>query len=141
MDNDIQLEIEKIRASVETALSENPTLESLNSTRVAVFGKKGAMTGLQKMLGRLTPQERPAAGKMINTAKTEFQNKLEAAIAELEQRRMTEIELHDRVDVTQPSRGRTLGAFHPVVQVTMDVLEVLEALVLRSRQIFSTLRR
>ncbi len=128
MDNDIQLEIEKIRASVETALSENPTLESLNSTRVAVFGKKGAMTGLQKMLGRLTPQERPAAGKMINTAKTEFQNKLEAAIAELEQRRMTEIELHDRVDVTQPSRGRTLGAFHPVVQVTMDVLEVLEAL-------------
>ncbi|MGI6076148.1 MAG: phenylalanine--tRNA ligase subunit alpha, partial [Pyramidobacter sp.] len=117
MDNNISLEIEKIRASVEAALNESATLESLNNARVAIFGKKGAMTSLQRLLGKLSPQNRPAAGKLINTAKTEFQSKLEAAIETLERRRLTELELRDRVDVTQPSRGRAAGALHPVVQV------------------------
>lgn len=128
MDNNISLEIEKIRACVDAALNDGATLESLNSARVSVFGKKGAMTGLQRLLGKLSSQDRPAAGKLINTAKTEFQAKLDAAIEALERRRLTELELRDRVDVTQPSRGRAAGAPHPVVQVTMDVLEVLEAL-------------
>lgn len=128
MNSEITLEIEKIRADLDAALNSGATLESLNSTRVAVFGKKGAMTGLQRMLGKLSSAERPAAGKVINEAKTEFQSKLDSAIEKLEQQRMTELELRDRVDVTQPSRGRPLGAIHPVMQAMMDVLEVLEGL-------------
>lgn len=128
MSSEIALEIEKIRAVVESALKDGATLESLNDCRIAVFGKKGAMTGLQKMLGKLSPQERPEAGKIINGAKAEFQGKLDEAIETLERRRLTEMELRDRVDVTQPARGRAYGGVHPVVQVTMEVLEVLEGL-------------
>ncbi|WP_462363843.1 tRNA ligase subunit PheS family protein, partial [Pyramidobacter porci] len=128
MSSEIALEIEKIRAVVESALKDGATLESLNDCRIAVFGKKGAMTGLQKMLGKLSPQERPEMGKIINGAKAEFQGKLDEAIETLERRRLTEMELRDRVDVTQPARGRAYGGVHPVVQVTMEVLEVLEGL-------------
>lgn len=128
MSSEIALEIEKIRGTIESALKDGATLESLNDCRIAVFGKKGAMTGLQKMLGKLSPQERPEAGKIINGAKDEFQSKLDEAIEKLERQRLTEMELRDRVDVTQPARGRACGGAHPVVQVTMDVLEVLEGL-------------
>lgn len=128
MGNDIALEIEKIRETVNKAVAESKDLESLNNCRVAVFGKKGAMTSLQRMLGKLPSQERPAMGKIINAAKTELQGKLDAALAQVHARMMTEKELLDHVDVTQPSRGRTFGGIHPVVQVTMDVLEVLEGL-------------
>ena len=128
MSSEIALEIEKIRAVVESVLKDGATLESLNDCRIAVFGKKGAMTGLQKMLGKLSPQERPEMGKIINGAKVEFQSQLDEAIETLERRRLTEMELRDRVDVTQPFRGRAYGGAHPVVQVTMDVLEVLEGL-------------
>lgn len=128
MSSEIALEIQKISALVDAAVCEGATLDSLNACRVSVFGKKGAMTGLQRMLGKLSAQERPEAGKIINAAKTELQGKLDAAIAEAQARLMTEKELLDRVDVTQPSRGHALGGIHPVVQVTMDVLEVLEGL-------------
>lgn len=128
MDNAFALEIEKIRSVVDAALNESATLESLNECRVAVFGKKGAMTGLQKQLGKMSPEDRPKAGQIINSAKREMMSRLEAAIADLESKKRTEQELRDFVDVTQPSRSRPLGGLHPVVQVTMDVLEVLEGL-------------
>ena len=126
--NAIALEIEKIHSVVDAAVTAGATLESLNECRVAVFGKKGAMTQLQKMLGKLSPQERPEMGKLINSARDEMQKKLDSAIEEQERKNMVEAELRDFVDVTQPARGRSYGGIHPVVQVTFDVLEVLEGL-------------
>ena len=49
MSNDIALEIEKIRGLVSSYLKDGASLESLNECRVTVFGKKGAMTNLQKI--------------------------------------------------------------------------------------------
>ena len=128
MSSEIALEIETIRAQVEAAVAEGATLESLNDCRVAVFGKKGAMTGLQRMLGKLSAAERPEAGKIINAAKTELTAKLDAAIEKCERAAQTAAEMRVLIDVTQPASGRPLGGFHPVVQVMMDVLEVLEGL-------------
>ncbi len=128
MSSEIALEIEKIRGMVDKAVSGEPSLESLNECRVAVFGKKGAMTGLQRMLGKLSSGQRPYFGKIINAAKAELTDKLERAIEDCESRRLTEAEMRDRVDVTQPAAGRPMGGIHPVMQVMMDVLEVLEGL-------------
>lgn len=128
MNTDIAQEIQKIREQAEKTLAGNPTLETLNALRITIFGKKGAMTALQRRLGKLSAAERPAAGKIINSAKAELQTKLDTAIAALESERLTQLELRDHIDVTQPSRGRRIGGIHPVVQVTMDVLEVLEGL-------------
>lgn len=128
MGSEIAREIEKIRGTVGNALKDGATLESLNACRVAVFGRKGAMTGLQRMLGRLAPQERPEAGKIINSAKAQIQAELDGAVERLKRQRLTELELRNCVDVTQPASGRPYGGVHPVVQVTLDVLEVLEGL-------------
>ena len=128
MSSEIALEIEKIRGLVVEAVKTGTTLELLNECRVAVFGKKGAMTGLQRMLGKLSAAERPEAGKIINAAKVELTSMLDTAIEACERKLLTEAEMRDRVDVTQPASGRPLGGFHPVMQVMMDVLEVLEGL-------------
>lgn len=128
MSSEISLEIERIRALVDAAAAPGATLESLNDCRVAVFGKKGAMTGLQRMLGQLSSGQRPHAGKIINAAKVELQAKLDNAIADCRRALQNEAELRDRVDVTQPAGGRPLGGIHPVMQVMMDALEVLEGL-------------
>ena len=44
-------------------------LSSLDQVRVDFLGKKGQLTGLLKTLGKLSPDERPAAGAKINEAK------------------------------------------------------------------------
>ena len=48
--------------------------------RVALLGKKGSLTGVLRGLGALSPEERPAAGKVSN----EVRVALEAALAERE---------------------------------------------------------
>jgi phenylalanyl-tRNA synthetase alpha chain len=64
-------------------------------------------------------EEKPAAGKLINIAKTE----LEAALAA----RREELELasalpKEPTDFTAPGRRRTLGKLHPLTQVTDDIV-------------------
>lgn len=117
--------IDKLREEMQSLLANDPGLDKLDEARVKFFGKKGAMTQLQKMLGKMAPEDRPAAGKIINTAKDELTSMLDRAISEKARQAMDEAERQDRVDVTQPSCGRPWGSSHPVVQVTFDVLKVL----------------
>jgi phenylalanyl-tRNA synthetase alpha chain len=72
-----------------------------------------------KQLGSLPKQEKPAAGKAINTAKLE----LEAALTS----RRSELELQaalpkEPTDFTLPGRRRVLGKLHPLTQVTEDIV-------------------
>jgi phenylalanyl-tRNA synthetase alpha chain len=72
-----------------------------------------------KQLGSLSKEEKPAAGKAINTAKTD----LEAALAN----RRSDLELKSALpkeptDFTLPGRRRVLGKLHPLTQVTEDIV-------------------
>lgn len=60
------------RILVESALSaiaDSSDEKSLDQLRVDFLGKKGSLTELLKGLGKLAPEERPAAGEKINLAK------------------------------------------------------------------------
>src|SRR5258705_9234 len=75
--------------------------------------------GLMKQLGTVPKEEKPAAGKAINSAKAE----LEAALAE----RRSELELkaalpQEPTDFTLPGRRRPLGKIHPLTQVTEEIV-------------------
>lgn len=126
--SDLTDRIEQIRRDLRGLLKEGLTSQALQDIKVRFFGKKGDMTQLQKLLGKMTPQERPTAGKIINDAKNELSALLDGAIARKTKEAMDEAERKDRVDVTQPACGRPWGSCHPVVQVTFDVLEVLTSL-------------
>src|SRR2546422_445162 len=81
-------------------------LAALEQARVNYFGAHGKFTGLMKQLGSLPKEEKPAAGKTINTVKGE----LEAALAE----RRNELEAKaalpkEPTDFTLPGRRRPLG--------------------------------
>ena len=67
-----------------------------------------------KELGKLEPEQRPAAGQIINQAKSKFQTQLDERknsfqAVELEQRLASE-----SVDVTLPGRGQSVAGLHPV---------------------------
>ena len=52
-------------------------LQALDALRVKVLGKKGELTALLRGMGQLSPEERPAAGQMINEAREKFTAMLE----------------------------------------------------------------
>jgi phenylalanyl-tRNA synthetase alpha chain len=106
----------------QTALAElkaAPNLAALEKTKGTWIGPNGRFTALMKQLGKLSKEEKPAAGKQINAAKVE----LEAALAG----RRGELELHaalpqEPTDFTLPGRRRALGKLHPLTQVTDDIV-------------------
>ena len=120
--------IDQIEPFKQTALAElkaAPDLGALEQTKGAWLGANGRFTALMKQLGTLPKEEKPAAGKLINTTKIE----LEAALAE----RRTELELKaalpkEPTDFTLPGRRRALGKLHPLTQVTEDIVRAFRKL-------------
>ena len=89
-------------------------LTELAEIRIHYLGKKGELTSLLKSLGKLPPEEKPAAGQVINAAKNELQHLLNAKKEDLE-KNIADISLEkESIDVTLPGRGSVQGSLHPV---------------------------
>ncbi|MGA2178664.1 MAG: phenylalanine--tRNA ligase subunit alpha [Verrucomicrobiota bacterium] len=112
-------QIEPLKQTALNDLKNAPDLAALEQTKGAWLGANGKFTALMKQLGTLPKEEKPAAGKLINTTKIA----LEAALAE----RRAELELKaalpkEPTDFTLPGRRRALGKLHPLTQVTEDIV-------------------
>ncbi len=96
-------------------------LAALDEVRVRLLGKKGLLTEQLKGLGALAASERPAAGQLINEAKTAIQTALEAHRSRLEKAAI-ELELaKGAIDVTLPGRGQEPGSLHPVTRTRLRI--------------------
>jgi phenylalanyl-tRNA synthetase alpha chain len=106
----------------ERALASAASLSELDEVRVRYLGKQGALTERLKGLGRLAPEERPAAGKRINEAKQTLQVALEARRQSLSSAEIESRLESGRLDVTLPGRGQAPGGLHPLTR-TLDRIE------------------
>ncbi|MDX1735167.1 MAG: phenylalanine--tRNA ligase subunit alpha [Halioglobus sp.] len=96
--------------------------QALERLRVDYLGKKGQITALLKGLGKLSPEERPAAGAKINVVKQELQDLIGARKSELEGAAVEARLAGETIDVTLPGRGQSTGGIHPVTR-TMERME------------------
>jgi phenylalanyl-tRNA synthetase alpha chain len=97
-------------------------VKTLDEVRVQYLGKKGHLTQLLKGLGKLSNEERPAAGARINVAKEALSDVLNARKSLLENAALEAKLAAEKVDVTLPGRQPELGGLHPVTK-TMDRIE------------------
>ncbi len=112
-------QIEPLRESALTELRAAADLGALERVRTAYLGPSGRLTALMKQLGTLPKEERPAAGKLVNTAKAD----LEAVLTELRNELGSKASLPQvPTDFTLPGRRRPLGRLHPLTQVTEDIV-------------------
>lgn len=117
MDNLTSL-AEEAKAAI-AAAADSAALEQL---RVEFLGKKGRLTELLKGLGKLSAEERPAAGARINVVKQELQELIGARKAELEAAAVAGKLATETIDVTLPGRGQSTGGIHPVTR-TIERME------------------
>ncbi|MEX1057432.1 MAG: phenylalanine--tRNA ligase subunit alpha [Natronospirillum sp.] len=92
--------------------TDNPA--DLEALRVSKLGKKGELTAQLKQLGKLPADERPAAGALINAAKTRVAEALAARKTTLADAELARKVAQERVDVTLPGRATATGGLHPV---------------------------
>ena len=96
-------------------------IKTLDDVRVSYLGKKGEITAQLKSLGRLSAEERPAAGATINEAKQAVQNAIDGKKALLEAASINEKLASETLDVTLPGRNVDVGGLHPVTMVMQRI--------------------
>ena len=90
------------------------TLQELDAIRVDYLGKKGLFASFMKELSKLSPEERPKQGAIINEAKSFVINAIEEKKNALELAILNEKLEKERVDITLPGRRQEIGTIHPV---------------------------
>lgn len=104
-----------------TAVSAAESTQTLDEVRVRFLGKKGALTQELKGLGKLDPEQRPAAGEAINQAKNQVNALLEERRRDLEESALNARLASERIDVTLPGRGEPRGGLHPVTRTRQRI--------------------
>ncbi|WP_043315896.1 phenylalanine--tRNA ligase subunit alpha [Microbulbifer sp. HZ11] len=103
-------------------------LAALDQVRVDYLGKKGQITALLKGLGKLSAEERPAAGAKINEAKQQVQDAINARRTAMEKAAIEEKLAKETIDVTLPGRGEDHGSMHPITRTLRRIEEIFQRL-------------
>ncbi|MCH5192106.1 MAG: phenylalanine--tRNA ligase subunit alpha [Oscillospiraceae bacterium] len=120
--------LEAIRRKAEAELAELKEQSQLENFRIAVLGKKGELTSILKMMGSLSPEERPVMGQMANDVRTFIEEKLQEKAKEIKEREMQkEIESVPLFDVSAPA-NLDRGSYHPITLVQRQCEAVFKSM-------------
>ncbi|MGK5084649.1 phenylalanine--tRNA ligase subunit alpha [Bdellovibrionota bacterium FG-1] len=109
-------------------LAQASSLDVLEQVRVAVLGKKGALSEVLKGLGAVSSEERPKAGAAANEWKRRIEAALESRKNQLEQAQLDERIRTEKLDITLPARMPHRGSLHLITQTTRRIIEVFSRL-------------
>ena len=117
-------QLAKIRAEAISALESAKDAAALDALRVKYLGKKGELTGVLKMMGKLSPEERPVMGQLANDVRAALENALEACSKKLEAAALERRLKDEALDVTIPGEAVTLGRQHPMNIALDELLDI-----------------
>jgi len=109
-------ELDTIVESARSEMAATSDVREVEALRVHFLGKQGLVTAQLKSLGKLSAQERPAAGKRINEAKHLIDSLIRERRAVLERSAMDARLAGERIDVSLPGRGQPVGGLHPITR-------------------------
>src|SRR5690242_553844 len=92
-------------------------LPALEAERVAALGKQGAVTGLLKTLGSMSPEERHSEGPRIHGLREAVTEAIAARKTALEGEALERRLAEEKLDMTLPVAPPVEGTVHPVSQV------------------------
>ena len=98
--------------------------QALESLRIQYLGKKGDLTKLLKMMGKLDPSERPAMGQLANQVRAEVENALAQRKDELSALLLERKLASEAVDVTIPGKRTQIGHKHPMYVVLDEIKDI-----------------
>ena len=116
--------IDQLTAQAGAALAAAQDRQSLAAFWQEYLSRNGKVAGLMKELRNVAPEERPAAGKIINDCKAKLTADYEAASARIEAAELARRNAAEAVDITLPAKMRPLGGLHPITLVKNQIIDV-----------------
>ncbi len=117
-------QLELIKSNALAALDAAGTPAALEELRVKLLGKKGELTAVLKMMGKLSPEERPVMGQLANAVRAEIEAKLEERKAAINAAVLEAKLAAESIDVTIPGEAVELGHQHPMNMVLQEIKDI-----------------
>ncbi len=117
-------QLAKIRSEALAAFESAADLAALDALRVQYLGKKGELTGVLKMMGKLTAEERPVMGQLANDVRAALESALEERTTALENAALEQRLKDEAIDVTIPGKSVSVGHRHPMYIALDEIKEV-----------------
>ncbi len=121
-------QLEQIRQQAIAALQEADTPAALEDLRVKFLGKKGELTAVLKLMGKLSPEERPVMGQIANAIRAEIEETLEARKTAVNAAVLEAKLQAESLDVTIPGTTVAMGKEHPMNQVLQEIKDLFVSL-------------
>ena len=102
--------------------------QELQQVRVEVLGRKGVLSHISKEMGKLAPEERARAGKLLNAAKQAVEGAFERRKQEFEKAALNVRLDAEWIDLTLPAPGIRPGSLHPITQIQMEIEDLFVSL-------------
>ena len=117
-------QLELIKQNALAALDAADSPAALEELRVKLLGKKGELTAVLTMMGKLSPEERPVMGQLANAVRAQIEAKLEERKAAIHAAVLEAKLESETIDVTIPGEEVAVGHQHPMNQVLQEIKDI-----------------
>jgi phenylalanyl-tRNA synthetase alpha chain len=120
----MQERLEELQTEALQKIETATNLKELNDVRVAYLGKKGPITEVLRGMGKLSAEERPKMGALVNVIRENIQSQIEQKQAVLEEEAVNQQLASESIDVTLPARPVKKGNHHPLTRVVEEMEDI-----------------
>lgn len=120
--------LEAIKSEALVAISSAQNVQDIENVRVKYLGKKGELTAILKMMGGLSPEERPIMGQLVNSAKAEVEAVLGEKTEEMKSAAAKQKLKDETIDITMPAKVSKTGKLHPLNTVLNDMIDIFQSM-------------
>jgi phenylalanyl-tRNA synthetase alpha chain len=117
--------IGKIRGDALRELGAASNRDDIHNLSIRYLGRKGIITRFLRSISKLSPEERPGAGKRANETKKALDEAFKSALERLETAPST---ADERIDVSLPGRVTLPGSIHPITRITRQICDIFTRL-------------
>ncbi len=122
----IQSEIREVRARFDSQLKEADGQPSaIENIQRRFLGRKGIVAGLFSQMGKISSDERPAAGKALNELKIYISEQIEKSLAAVQE---TDAAASSDQDLTLPGDPLPVGSLHPLTRTLDEIKSIFSKL-------------
>ena len=114
----MQDELKRLEQEVIQKITISDSLKELNEIRVVYLGKKGLITEVLRGMGKLSSEERPIIGQIVNDILEEIARTIEEKHSYIEKFEVEQKLAEETINITLPGRSIKQGNRHPLTVVT-----------------------
>lgn len=120
-----QEELQKLKTSAVEDFQKSTSSKDLYDEKVRYMGKTGRLTEIMKVMGKLSKEDRPEFGKIVNEVKEALEGVYNREEARLKALEISAQMGREHLDLSLPGWGAERGSAHPVRLVTDEIIQIL----------------